>query len=87
MAEKETAFKDDDEKLSPIEEKYHVQLERVPLGQEYPILDFVKTKIEGVTYNPRLGYGFYEFTKPELISYDKQVIVMDQVFELGSTFE
>ena len=30
-------------------------------------------------YNSGLGYGFYEFTKPELISYDKQVILMGKV--------
>ena len=48
------------------------------MPQEYLILDFTKT-IEGITYNPGFGYGFYEFTKPEIISYDKQVILMDKV--------
>ena len=36
--------------------------------------------MEGLAnYNPGLGYGFYEFTMPEFISYDKQVILMDKV--------
>ena len=48
------------------------------VSKECTILDFGKT-IEGVTYKPGLGYGFYDFTKPELISHDKQVILMDQV--------
>ena len=31
------------------------------------------------TYNPALGYGFFEFTKPEYIRYNRAVIVMDKV--------
>lgn len=69
--------KDDHDKdnLKLIAERYY-KLKNVP--KEYLILDFAKT-IEGITYNPGFGYGFYEFTKPEIIHYDKQVILMDEV--------
>ena len=67
-----------DERLRAIDKKYY-RLE--PVREECTIPDFVKT-IEGVTYNPKLGYEFYEFTKPEYILYDQQVILMDKVLKL-----
>ena len=67
------------ESLKLVDDKYKI-LTRIPADQEYPILEFTKT-IEGIpNYYPSLGYGFYQFTKPEYISYDKQVILMDQVY-------
>jgi hypothetical protein len=57
-----------------------IKLKKVPGDREYPILEFVKTVKGLANYNPGLGYGFYEFTKPEFILYDKQVILMDKVF-------
>ena len=65
----------DNQKLQLVTERYY-KLKYVP--QECSILDFAKT-IEGVTYNAGFGYGFYEFTKPEIIQYDKQVILMNEV--------
>ena len=71
-------WKDEDKSLTLVDDK-HKTLTQVPGDQEYPIVEFAKT-IKGVSnYNPGLGYGFYEFTKPELISYEKQVILMDKV--------
>ena len=59
-----------------VDKKYRI-LKQVQ--EECSILDFVKT-IEGLShYTPGIGYGFYEFTKPERISHDKQVILMDKV--------
>lgn len=64
----------------------HDSLEKV--GQDYYTLYRVTkecrlsefaTGIPDLMVKSRLGYGFYEFTKPELISYDKQVILMDKV--------
>ena len=49
-----------------------------PVSKECEIPKFVET-IKGLSYKPGLGYGFYQFTKPELISYDKQVILMGKV--------
>lgn len=43
------------------------------------IMEFVGEKSELKTYNPALGYGFFELTKPEYISYNHEVIVMDKV--------
>ena len=76
--EASTTFTDDDGNLliKLVDKKYYT-LNRVL--QECSTLDFGKN-IKGITYKPGLGYGFYEFTKPELISHDKQVILMDQVF-------
>lgn len=58
----------------------------MPSDREYPVLEFAKTMApEGLAhYNPGLGYGFYEFTKPEFILYDKQVIMMDKVSKFNS---
>ena len=76
-----------DESLKLVDEKYK-KLIRVPHDQEYPmcILDFINLKLKSVSevlpsskYHPGLGYGFYEFTKPEFISRKKQVILMDKV--------
>ena len=74
---------DDANDLKPVEEKYY-KLKYVP--EECALLDIAKA-IEGVAYAPGLGYGFYEFTKPEYILYNKQVIVMDQVFKLSIKFD
>jgi hypothetical protein len=64
--------------LKIIEQKY-IKLKKVPAGdREYPILEFAKT-VEA-NYNPGMGYGFYEFTKPEFITCDKQVILMNKVW-------
>ena len=49
-----------------------------PVEKECEIPRFVET-IEGLSYKSGSGYGFYQFTKPELISYDKQVILMGKV--------
>ena len=46
------------------------------------VIDFVGKHADLEKYSPGLGYGFYEFTKPEFISYDKQVILMDKVFAI-----
>ena len=76
-------WKDEDKSLKLVDDKYKT-LTQVPGDRKYPmtILEFAKT-IKGVfNYNPGLGYGFYEFTKPELISYDKQVILMDKVLNI-----
>jgi hypothetical protein len=48
-----------------------------PVEKECKIAKFVGTI--KVAYKSGLGYGFYQFTKPELISYDKQVILMGTV--------
>lgn len=72
-------LRNDDKTLKPVDDKYFTKLIRVPDDRVYPILEFTKT-IEGIPdYYPRSGYGFYEFTKPEFISHDKQVILMDKV--------
>ena len=73
-----------DESLKLVDEKYK-KLIRVPDDQEYPILDFTNLKsvsevLPSKKYHPSLGYGFYEFTKPEYISRNKQVILMDKVY-------
>jgi hypothetical protein len=67
--------KDGKDNLKPVDKKNY-KLKHVP--KEYLILDFAKA-IEGITYNPGFGYGFYDFIKPEIIQYDKQVILMDEV--------
>ena len=50
-----------------------------PIEEECEILKFVEN-IKDLSYKSGLGYGFYQFTKPELISYDKQVILMGKVY-------
>ena len=72
--------KETEENLKRVEDKY-IKLKKVPGDREYPVLEFAKTMApEGLAhYNPGLGYGFFEFTKPEFILYDKQVIMMDKV--------
>ena len=71
-------LRDDDKTLKLVDDKYKMLI-RVPDDREYPVLEFTKT-IKGIPdYYPKLGYGFYEFTKPEFISRDKQVILMDKV--------
>ena len=67
----------DDERNMQLVNQKHYKLERVT--NECSILDFCRVTFED--YTPGLGYGFYEFTKPELIQYEKQVILMDQVSE------
>ena len=70
--------KETEDNLKLVDHKY-IKLKKVPVGREYPILEFAKT-IEGLAnYNPGLGYGFCEFTMPEFILYDKEVIMMDKV--------
>ena len=52
-----------------------------PVEKECKIPKFVETiDSEGLSYKSGSGYGFYQFTKPELISYDKQVILMGKVW-------
>jgi hypothetical protein len=75
-----------DKNLKLVDEKYK-KLIRVPNDQEYPILEFTNLKIfseviPGKVYHPSLGCGFYEFTKPEYISRNKQVILMDKVLAI-----
>ena len=78
-------LKDDDKSLKLVDDKYK-KLTRVPGDQEYPVLEFTKN-IEGIpNYYPKLGYGFYEFTKPEFILHNKQVILMDKVLLSKSVF-
>ena len=43
------------------------------------VIEFRNAHQELNTYNPALGYGFFEFTKREYISYNQEVIVMDKV--------
>jgi hypothetical protein len=71
--------KDAEENLKAVELKY-IKLKKVPGDREYPVHEFAKTMDGLSNYNPGLGYAFYEFTKPELIAYDKQVILMDKVW-------
>ena len=47
--------------------------------EDCQLAEFTKN-IPGLMHRCKLGYGFYEFTKPEYISFDKQVILMDKVF-------
>lgn len=77
--EKQKKLLTDDERNMQLVDKKYYTLKHVP--KECLILDFCKT-IEGITYKPGLGYGFYEFTKPELIQHEKQVMLMDQVSSL-----
>lgn len=72
----QTSTSNADKSLVIVPDKYY-SLHSVTKACE--VIDFVRG-IPGLTYSTRLGYGFYEFTKPELISYDKQVILMDKVF-------
>ena len=73
-----------DKSLKLVDDDYK-KLIRVPRPDDqeyYPILDFIKLEsvsevLHGKKYHPSLGYGFYEFTKPEYISRNKQVILMD----------
>ena len=75
--EASTAFTgSDDGNLKPVDKRYYT-LKRV--SHECTTLDIGKS-IMGEAYKTGLGYGFYEFTKPELILHDKRVILMDQVF-------
>ena len=76
-------LKEEDKSLKLIDDKYKT-LTLVPSDRKCPIpvLEFAKTIKSIFNYNPGLGYGFYEFTKPELISYDKQVILMDKVLNV-----
>ena len=53
--------------------------ELYPVTKECQLSEFTAT-IPGLTTRCKLGYGFYEFTKPEFISFDKQVILMGKVF-------
>lgn len=62
--------------LNIVDQKYYTLY---PVVKECEIPEFVET-IEGLSYKSGSGYGFYQFTKPELISYDKQVILMGKVW-------
>ena len=48
------------------------------------VIDLVEEHEDLKKYSPGSGYGFYEFTKPEFISHDKQVILMDKVFAINT---
>ena len=49
-----------------------------PVTSECKLSEFTAT-IPGLTNRCKLGYGFYEFTSSEYISFDKQVILMGKV--------
>ena len=66
--------------LEKVPEKYY---KLYTVDKTCPVSEFVKGISESSCTG--LGYGFYEFKlKPELISYDKQVILMDKVFTKDS---
>ena len=65
--------------LEKVPEKYY---KLYTVDKTCPVSEFVKDIPESSCTG--LGYGFYEFKKPELISYDKQVILMDKVFTKDS---
>ena len=71
-------LKDDDESLKLVDGMYIKKLSQVPGDQEYPVLEFARNN-EIPNYNPKQGYGFYQFTQPEFISYSKLVILQDKV--------
>ena len=66
-----------DEKKLEIVGKEYYKLHSVT--EECQLSVFTAT-IQGLTTKCKLGYGFYQFTKPEFILNDKQVILMGKVF-------
>ena len=66
------------EKLEVVGKEYY---KLYPVTKECQLSEFTKT-IPGLTSKWKLGYVFYEFTKPEFISFDKQVILMGKVYIL-----
>ena len=66
----------EEKKLEIVGKEYY---ELYPVTKECQLSEFTAT-IPGLRNRWKLGYGFYEFTKPEFISYDKQVILMAKVY-------
>lgn len=74
MSQTSTSDSNVNKSLEIVPKEYYILY---PVNKTCPVSEFVKDISEcGFT---GLGYGFYEFKKPELISYDKQVILMDKV--------
>ena len=63
------------EKLKQVERKYKA----FHVSDECRLVDFVKCKEDLNAFEPKLGYGFYQFTKKEMISYYDQVLLRDKV--------
>ena len=63
------------EKLKQVERKY----EAFEVSAECRLVDFVKCIEVLNAFEPKLGYGFYQFTEKEMISYNDQVLLRDKV--------
>ena len=66
-----------DKEVEKVVNEQYYQLYYVPQDCTTTVKEFLEDR--QLHYSLCLGYAFYEFTEPELIAHNKQVILMDKV--------
>ena len=66
-----------DQNLKPVPNENY---ELFTVSKACKVIEFRNSHQKLNTYYPAFGYGFFEFTKPEYISYNREVILMDKVY-------